>query len=134
MVTRGRARQRFQSGVIFVRRRKHPLPLLEKIKLFARFEFKKLSSTTLSLKEVFFLEISLVVIKSGEGIISSSAINDSSKKKKKLSNSFDRKIPTALFLQFQKNSKIFFVVVDSDNATLNVLSYRLNELSLRIFT
>lgn len=55
-------------------------------------------------------------------------------KKKKLSNSFDRKIPTALFLQFQKNSKIFFVVVDSDNATLNVLSYRLNELSLRIFT
>lgn len=133
MVTRGRARQRFQSGVIFVRRRKHPLPLLEKIKLFARFEFKKLSSTTLSLKEVFFLEISLVVIKSGEGIISSSAINDSSKKKK-LSNSFDRKIPTALFLQFQKNSKIFFVVVDSDNATLNVLSYRLNELSLRIFT
>lgn len=133
MVTRGRARQRFQSGVIFVRRRKHPLPLLEKIKLFARFEFKKLSSTTLSLKEVFFLEISLVVIKSGEGIISSSAINDSSKKKK-ISNSFDRKIPTALFLQFQKNSKIFFVVVDSDNATLNVLSYRLNELSLRIFT
>lgn len=133
MVTRGRARQRFQSDVIFVRRRKHPLPLLEKIKLFARFEFKKLSSTTLSLKEVFFLEISLVVIKSGEGIISSSAINDSSKKKK-LSNSFDRKIPTALFLQFQKNSKIFFVVVDSDNATLNVLSYRLNELSLRIFT
>lgn len=133
MVTRGRARQRFQSGVIFVRRRKHPLPLLEKIKLFARFEFKELSSTTLSLKEVFFLEISLVVIKSGEGIISSSAINDSSKKKK-LSNSFDRKIPTALFLQFQKNSKIFFVVVDSDNATLNVLSYRLNELSLRIFT
>lgn len=133
MVTRGRARQRFQSGVIFVRRRKHPLPLLEKIKLFARFEFKKLSSTTLSLKEVFFLEISLVVIKSGEGIISSSAINDSSKKKK-LSNSFDRKIPTALFLQFQKNSKIFFVVVDSDNATLNVLSYCLNELSLRIFT
>lgn len=132
MVTRGRARQRFQSGVIFVRRRKHPLPLFEKIKLFARFEFKKLSSTTLSLKEVFFLEISLVVIKSGEGIISSSAINDSSKKK--ISNSFDRKIPTALFLQFQKNSKIFFVVVDSDNATLNVLSYRLNELSLRIFT
>lgn len=133
MVTRGRARQRFQSGVIFVRRRKHPLPLLEKIKLFARFEFKKLSSTTLSLKEVFFLEISLVVIKSGEGIISSSAINEF-KKKKKLSNSFDRKISTALFLQFQKNSKIFFVVVDSDNATLNVLSYRLNELSLRIFT
>lgn len=101
MVTRGRARQRFQSGVIFVRRRKHPLPLLEKIKLFARFEFKKLSSTTLSLKEVFFLEISLVVIKSGEGIISSSAINEF-KKKKKLSNSFDRKIPTALFLQFYK--------------------------------
>lgn len=133
MVTRGRARQRFQSGVIFVRRRKHPLPLLEKIKLFARFEFKKLSSTTLSLKEVFFLEISLVVIKSGEGIISSSAKRQF-KKKKKLSNSFDRKIPTALFLQFQKNSKIFFVVVDSDNATLNVLSYRLNELSLRIFT